>query len=289
MIGKGTTISNTQASVKYGWNRDKGAQVVFTQHLAADTPKEITVAFRLTQEQNAYCVKNTLSFILSPTIAEGKNLKNRDLARICKEFMQEMKLKDRQAIAFVHKDKAHKHIHLYVNRIDFKGKAYNAGFLTKRSYFAAEKVAERLRMTTVKQVQNEKLRKLLPVRTEIKKRHDLTLKQFQPRTYPEYMKGMKDYGVKVIPSINKANKLQGFRFQFGKHSLKGFEIHPSMSGGNIGKSLSRGSGISNFLKENSQLKIAGKTVSLSAGMIKVLTRKIIKPTISKGLDTGIEI
>jgi len=31
-------------------------------------------------------------------------------------------LKDRQAVAFVHRDKAHTHVHAYVNRIGFDGK-----------------------------------------------------------------------------------------------------------------------------------------------------------------------
>ena len=44
--------------------------------------------------------------------------------------MKEMNLGERQAIAFVHQDKEHKHIHLYVNRIDFNGKAYNDSLYT---------------------------------------------------------------------------------------------------------------------------------------------------------------
>lgn len=32
-----------------------------------------------------------------------------------------------------YQDKDHKHIHLYVNRIDFKGVSYNDSFIGKRS------------------------------------------------------------------------------------------------------------------------------------------------------------
>ncbi len=200
--------------------------------------------------------------------------------------MKEMNLKDRQAIAFVHTDKKHKHIHLYVNRIDFRGQAYNDSFIGKHSQQAAEKVAERMQLTTVKQVQWEKEMNLSSIRSEIKRRHDLTMKQFRPQNFGEYIKVMETNGVKVIPSINKSNKLQGFRFQFDNYNLKGSEVHRSMTGGNIGKSLASGKSIPAFLKENTQLNVAGTTVELSTGMVKAIAKHVIKKVISRGMDMG---
>lgn len=286
MIGKGKAISHIRASMQYGWNQEKDAQVVYSQNLVGDSPNEVTMEFRLTQELNYHCDRNTLSFVLSPTIGDGKDLQKKELSKICQEFMKEMQLKDRQAIAFVHQDKAHKHIHLYVNRIDFKGQAYNDSFIGKRSQQAAEKVAESLRLTTVKQVQWEKENNLSAIRSEIKRRHDLTMKQFKPRTFQDYIKAMETNGVKVIPSINKANKLQGFRFEFDKYNLKGSEVHRSMTGGNIGKSLASEKSMSSFLQENTQLKLADKTIELSTGMIKAMAKQVIKKIVSKGLDAG---
>jgi len=286
MIGKGKSISHTRASMQYGWNQEKDAQVVYSQNLTGDDPKEVTAEFRLTQELNEHCEKNTLSFVISPIIDDGKYLEKKEFSKICREFMKEMKLKDRQAIAFVHQDKSHKHIHLYVNRIDFKGQAYKDSFIGKRSQQAAEKVAERLQLTTVKQVQWEKEHNLSSIRSEIKRRHDLTMRQFKPGTFQDYMKGMETNGIKVIPSINKANKLQGFRFEFDKYNLKGSEVHRSMTGGNIGKTLASEKSKSNFLKENTQLKLAGKTVELSTGMVKAIAKQVIKKIISKGMDAG---
>lgn len=286
MIGKGKAIAHTRVSMEYGWNQEKDAQVVFSQNIIGDSPAEITQEFKLTQELNANCEKNTLSFILSPTIEDGKKLEPKDLNRICNEFMKEMQLNDRQAVGFVHYDKEHTHVHLYVNRIDFQGRAYNDSFIGKRSQLAAEKVAERLQLTTVKQVQWEKDHNLSAIRAEIKRRHDLTMKQFQPRTFQDYIKGMEANGVKVIPCINKAEKLQGFRFEFDRYNLKGSEVNRSMTGGNIGKQLAGDKSIPRFIKENTQLKLAGKTVELSTGMLKTIAKEVIKKTITKGLDLG---
>jgi hypothetical protein len=133
MIGIGKSISHTGASMGYGWNQEKDAKVVHREHLAGDNPKELTQEFKIIQSQNHRCKKNTLSFVLSPTIKDGQELKERELKEITERFIKEMKLQERQAIAFVHQDKSHRHIHLYVNRIGFDGKAYKDSYIGKRS------------------------------------------------------------------------------------------------------------------------------------------------------------
>lgn len=237
MIGKGKSISHTRASIAYGWNQEKDAEIVLKEFLYGDSPAEITKEFKMLQDLNYHCTKNTLSFVISPTIDDGKKLNKKELQAITKRFIHEMKLGERQAIAFVHQDKDHKHIHLYVNRIDFKGVAYNDSFIGKLSQLAAEKVAEHMGLTTVIQVQFEKEFNLREIRTEIKRRHDLTMKQFKPRSFDDYLKAMQVNDVKVIPIINNQKKLQGFRFEFNGHNLKGSEVHRNMSSGNIGKQI----------------------------------------------------
>ncbi|CAH8282332.1 relaxase/mobilization nuclease-like protein [Mariniflexile fucanivorans] len=286
MIGKGKSISHTMASMSYGWNQEKDAEIVLKEFLHGDTPKEITQEFKMLQDQNFHCTKNTLSFVISPTIEDGKRLGNEDLQAITRRFIHEMKLGERQAIAFVHQDKNHKHIHLYVNRIDFRGVAYNDSFIGKRSQQAAEKVAEHMGLTTVKQIQFEKEFNLKEIRTEIKRRHDLTMKQFQPKSFDDYVKAMQVNGVKVIPTINNQNKLQGFRFEFDGHNLKGSEVHRNMSLGNIGKQMSGIQG-AKILKDNKvSVTLAGKLVDLTPNLALKITKFIIKKAINKGIDIG---
>ena len=283
MIGKGKSISHTRACMSYGWNQEKDAEIVLKEFLHGDSPAEITKEFKMLQDQNYHCTKNTLSFVISPTIEDGKRLDKNELQAITKRFMHEMKLGERQAIAFVHQDKEHKHIHLYVNRIDFKGVAYNDSFIGKRSQLAAEKTAEHMGLTTVKQIQFEKEFNLIEIRTEIKRRHDLTMKQFQPRSFDDYVKAMQVNGVKVIPTINNQNKLQGFRFEFDGHNLKGSEIHRNMSVGNIGKQIAGIPGADIFKGNTTSIKLLGKVVDLTPN----LTLKIAKLIIKKAIDRGI--
>ena len=285
MIGKGKSIAHTGASMSYGWNQEKDSEIVLKQYLYGDSPAEITKEFKILQDQNYHCKKNTLSFVISPTIEDGKRLEAKDLQKITKRFIQEMKLTERQAIAFVHKDKDHKHIHLYVNRIDFKGVAYNDSFIGKRSQLAAEKVAESMQLTTVKQVQFEKEFYLKEIRTEIKRRHDLSLKQFSPKSFDQYIEAMETNGVKVIPTINNQNKLQGFRFEFDRYNLKGSEIHRNMSLGNIGKSIAEIPGASIFKNRNSNsINLLGKAIDLTPNIALKITKIIIKKVIEIGIS-----
>lgn len=283
MIGKGKSIAHTGTSMNYGWNQEKDAEVILKEQLLGNTPNEITQEFKLLQDLNHNCTKNTLSFIISPTIEDGKNLNSKDLNKITKEFIKQLNLQDRQAIAFVHKDKEHKHIHLYVNRIDFKGQAYNDSFIGKRSQQAAEKVAERLHLTTVKQIQFEKDFQQREIRQEIKRRHDLAMKQFEPKNFDDYIKAMAANKVKVIPSINKQDKLQGFRFEFQGHNLKGSSVHRNMSLANIGKEINKNSYTPFIQPKTNTVSLLGTPVELSTKM----ALKIAKAVIKKAIDNGI--
>jgi hypothetical protein len=198
-----------------------------------------------------------------------------------------MGLKENQAVAFVHRDKAHTHVHLYVNRIGFDGKAYNDSFIGKRSQLAAENVAKDMGLTTVKEVQMEKELDSIKIRLEIKNIHQNVLQNERPKTLDNYMKAMKEQNVEVIPSINKANKLQGFRFECKGQNFKASEVHRSMSGGKIMAQLSQNTGIIKPLEVRKSAQLLGKTLELSSNLATSIAKNIIKKTIKRAIDTGI--
>ena len=287
MIGKGTSIGYTGTSIDYGWNQEKDAEIVFSQHLAGNSPQEVTEEFRLIQDENTRCQKNTLSFILSPTQEDGRKLSKQQLGELTQKFIKEMQLKERQAIAFVHRDKAHTHVHLYVNRIGFDGKAYNDSFIGKRSQLAAENVAKEMGLTTVKEVQREQELDSIRVRLEIKNIHQNVMETDRPKTLDSYIKAMQERNVEVIPTINKANRLQGFRFRYQGHNFKASEVHRSMSGGRIMAQLSKNKGIVKPKEVGKAVQLLGKTVEMSTNLATGIAKNIIKKTIKRAIDTGI--
>jgi hypothetical protein len=287
MIGKGHSILQAASTIAYGWNQEKNADVVFRQNLVGENPIEISREFRFIQNLNVNCHRKNLSFILSPTIEDGKKLSNEDLGRICRLFISQMKLGDRQGIGFVHRDKAHLHIHLYINRIDFKGNAYHVGFISNRSQLAAIEVAKQMNLKTIKEVVQEKLDKLALIRVEIKNKHDSIMKRFRPKTFDRYIKDMKTSGVKVIPSINKAGNLQGFRFAYKGYNLKGSSIHRTMEAGNLAKQL-YGKSISGS-RNISAVKISQTIIPIAASLARSIAKQIATNTIKHTISTGIEI
>ncbi len=289
MIGKGKSISHTGASMGYGWNQEKNAEVVYKQHLAGDNPREITEEFRIIQEQNTRTTNNTLSFVLSPTIEDGKNLSSERLQELTQRFITEMKLTEHQGIGFVHRDKQHTHVHVYVNRINFDGTAYKDNFIGKRSQYAAEKIAKEIGLTTAREVQQEKLSELKRIRKEIKQIHEKVMTEKRPKGFDRYIKYMKQNEIKVIPSINRQNQLQGFRFEYKGHNLKGSEVHRSMGGSKLAIQLTNNSEKGILLKKGNTIRLSGKTIKLSKNIATSIAKRVLKRVIKTTLDQGIGI
>ncbi|MCB7482076.1 relaxase/mobilization nuclease domain-containing protein [Christiangramia sediminis] len=285
MIGKGHSIASTGASIEYGWNQEKDAEVIYKEYLAGDTPQEITEEFKIIQSQNERCTQNTLSFILSPTVKDGQEMNKAQLQEITKQFLKEMELKNRQAIAFVHRDKAHTHVHVYVNRIGFDGKAYNDSFIGKRSQVAADNVAKGLGLTRVREVQQEKLKELNWQRLAIRHINTKVLES-RPKSIDEYISKMKDCNIQVIPSINKSNQLQGFRFEYKGTNLKASDVDRSMTGGKIIGEITQNTSYTKLKEVPNSLKLMDKTVQLSTNMASKIAKDLIKQVIKRGLDTG---
>ena len=286
MIGKGHSIARTGVSIGYGWNQEKDAEVVLKEFLAGDNPQEITEEFKIIQSQNERCINNTLSFILSPTIEDGRDLSIKDLEEISKKFLKEMNLQNNQSIGFVHRDKEHTHVHIYTNRIGFDGKAYNDSFIGKRSQLAADNVAKELGLTRVREVQQEKLQELNPQRLAIKQINDRVLES-RPKSLDEYINKMKENQVIVIPSINKSNQLQGFRFEYKGVNLKGSDVHRSMTGGKLIGEITKNSVYTRMNELPRSLKLMDKTVQVSTNMAASIAKNIVKQVIKRSLDTGI--
>lgn len=286
MIGKGKSISHTMASISYGWNQEKNAEIVHAQHLIAESPKAVAEEFRIIQSLNERTKRNTLSFVISPNIEDGKRLSKEELGELVKKFIQAMGLKERQAIAFVHRDKEHTHIHLYVNRIGFDGKAYNDSFIGKRSQQRAHEVAREMGLTKARDVQCQRLDAIKQLRNEIKKAHENIMSKERPKSLDAYIGLMEKKGIKVIPSINRQKKLQGFRFAYKGQNLKGSEVHRSMTGWRIVFQIMSNNNRVLSQRNTTAIQLAGRAVELSTNMVKAMAKRLLKKTIKRSIDQG---
>ena len=142
-----------------------------------------------------------------------------------------------------------------MNRINFQGQAYKDNFIGKRSQLVAQEVAKEMGLTTVKEVQQEKLSEFKQIRSQIKQFHEKVLAEHKPKDFDQYIKYMKKYDVNVIPSFNKSKKLQGFRFEYQGQNFKGSEVHRSMSINNMVPQLSKTNEKGIIIKKKEQIRI----------------------------------
>ncbi len=246
MIGRGKTIRHAGNALAYA--KDKlGAQEIDRQYLQANSIKEMEAEFNLFGDMNTRCEKNILAFVISPSIEDGKKLTHQDMRDITRDFIKGMNLQEHQYVAYAHHDKAHQHVHLYVNRIDLNGKAYKDSFLSNRASRLAEQIALDRGLTTAKQIQLEKQIQQEPIKEKVLEAHRAVLKQ-SPGRIEEYSQLMGERGLGVVLKRNKEGQLVGVQFELLSEAFKGARGE-KIKASNVHRSLS-GKQLENTLLEN---------------------------------------
>ena len=109
----------------------------------------------------------------------------------------------------------------------------------------------------------------------------------RPNTLDAYIKAMASEKVKVIPTINKANKLQGFRFEHKGRNFKASEVHRSMSGGKILGEISNHAVPGKRMAVAKTVQVLGKTLELGTNLASSLAKNVLKKVIKQTVDRGI--
>jgi hypothetical protein len=234
MIGKAKSISHVSNAINYAKNKIKAVEINRNK-VIGETGKEIAKEFRVFQNLNSRCNRNSFSFVLSPSIEDGTKLVEIDFAKIARDFLTRMNLNQNQHISFLHKDKDHAHIHIFANRIDAKGKAFKDNYIGKKAQRIAEKIALDWNFTTARKVQQEKESRLAG---QITKAHEMILRK-KPKDIFEYAKLMKHFGIELHLKQASNDKVVGLKFQIGKESIKASSVHRSLSAANLQKTIQR--------------------------------------------------
>ena len=234
MIGKAKSISHVSNASNYAKNK-KGATEISRHNVAGETGREIAQEFRVFQNLNARCERNSFSVVLSPSIPNGIKLSNEDFAKLADDFLERMKLKEHQYISFLHSDKDHRHLHIFVNRIDSEGKAYKDHFISKKAQRIAESIAKDWGFTTAKEIQQQK-EELLS--RQIINAHTKVLSQM-PGNIFEYAEHMNSFGIQMHLKQASDGKVVGIKFQIENESIKASSIHRSFSAANLQKLIQK--------------------------------------------------
>ena len=260
MIAKGKSISHLSASIQYALRREEA--VILDKNIVAETPGEVAKEFKLFQDLNQRCERNSFSFVLSPTIQDGQKLSHEQLENINKSFLEKMNFQDHQYIAFVHKNTPHKHIHLYVNRIDYYGKAYNDRFISNRASQVAGVIAKDMGLVTAREVQQIRQQEKQikhPEMESIKQLAQATLVQRGVNSISKFVNSFNEAGVEARLRAeayhNKQDVFQGLRFYAGELKFKASDIDRSLSKQNLENTLEKQVTIEQNKSKDMRLKL----------------------------------
>jgi hypothetical protein len=266
MIAKGKSIRHLGASINYAIAKEEA--VVLDKNIVAETPKEVAQEFQAFQERNHRCERNSLSFVISPTVQDGKEMNEDHLRSINASFLSKMGLENHQYIAFVHQNTPHKHIHLYVNRIDYQGKAYNDQFISNRCAHVAEGIAKDRGLETAKEAKRARLmekRISSPEMADIKQLAHSTLKQKEVASVDRFVdvfnRSGAERGFRAEAYRSKSGAFSGLRFYVGDKKFKASEVDRSLSKQKIEKRLDLNMDLAfNLGKEDKKSKGVGMSL-----------------------------
>jgi hypothetical protein len=275
MIAKGSSGKGAGALTNYLTNDTKEYETVY-QNLVSGEPKEMAEQMKPIQELNSRCENNTYSFVLSPVPEESNKMSNEDWLKMGDEFIKKMGLENNQAFGIVHREKEHKHMHIVANRIDYQGNAHKDNFIGKIAQNKGHEVAKDMGLTSVRDVKKQELEKSQDIRKEMKNIHDTTLKR-GVKSFEDYQYKMASKGVTIHPTINKSDKLQGFRMEYKDYNCKASEVHRSVGLKSISENLGK-----DVAKTINPIKIEIITPQMALKLASAITKEI-----SKSQDFGI--
>ena len=232
MVSKATATRGSSQAFDYLLD-DKGhAQELDRNLLTGENGQELLAEFREVQAQNTNCINNTYSIVLSPS--NERSFTNDELRELGREHLKNLgfELDNTQYLMTVHRSTDQPHVHILANRIDMQGNAHKDNFIGKRAQRSAEQIAERLGLTTAKEIQKNKELSLEPNIKAIRKEIQQAFNQAkQEPDFASFCSKMKSQGIEVREIHNSGGKLQGLRYV---HSKSGADLKASEVGKEFG-------------------------------------------------------
>jgi DNA-binding transcriptional MerR regulator len=232
MVSKATATKGSSQAFDYLLD-DKGhAQELDRNLLTGENGQELLAEFREVQAQNTNCINNTYSIVLSPS--NERSFTNDELRELGREHLKNLgfDLENTQYLMTVHRSTDQPHVHILANRIDMQGNAHKDNFIGKRAQRSAEQIAERLGLTTARDIQKNKELSLEPNIKAIRKEIQQAFNQAkQEPDFASFCSKMKSQGIEVREIHNSGGKLQGLRYV---HSKSGADLKASEVGKEFG-------------------------------------------------------
>ncbi len=140
-----------KGTIEYLTDKEKMSEIQ-TLNLCGTTNQEILREFEAQTALSQKCENPYLhvSIAFDPE-KEGLRIKNAEMFEYTQRYLEKMGLAEHQAVMVAHKDTAHPHVHVFVNRVQNDGLAWNNSYSKMRSVEAIKETSKEFEYEIVKQ------------------------------------------------------------------------------------------------------------------------------------------
>ena len=206
--------------------------------MAATTQAGLSAEFGAVRCQRPDIAKPVWHVSLS--LPPGDSLTAEQWREVAADFLRKMNVKDNQYCIVQHRDKAHQHIHIVLNRVTTDGGVWYADRDVYRAIEATRQLeAEKdyLRPTSDRDYTDKKFRATKREDARRAKGQDIPRQQVHdvirrvidtaPRklTTREFIAELQKEGIEVRPNIASTGRVNGFSFSMGEHKYTGSKVN----------------------------------------------------------------
>ena len=250
MIAKASAIQHGQAMTNYA-TKDNRADIVKTNHLSEGLPPMgmwDEMVLHQSMFKQKYAKKpielTSIRFELSPSEEEARNWTMEDWQRCLDEFIHEIddiskvnhigkrkgkaatsvkstNIANSQYFAALHRDSKSgiPHLHLLVNRIDMDGNLNDVKFIGERAAMAAKAVNQHHGWKDAMDIREERIAKITNACMDVLR----SMSAFDWNVYADKLR-TKGYDIELIRDKTDQAKVHGYRFKFGRSTIKASEL-----------------------------------------------------------------
>lgn len=298
MIAKASAIQHGQAMTNYATKNNR-ADIVKTNHLSEELPPMgmwDEMVLHQSMSKRKYAKKpiqlTAIRFELSPSVEEAQGWTQNDWQSFLDDFIREMdkitevkhigknkrkastpvkptNIANSQYFAALHHDAKSgiPHLHLVVNRIDMDGKLNDVKFIGERSVMAAKAINQQYGWKDAMDIRQERIAEVTNACMGVLR----SMSSFDWNVYANSLRA-RGYNVELIRDKSVMAKVHGYRFTFGRTTIKASEL-------GVGRNLTASKIEGTFRKLHPQLDTVLHGYKPSISVLSPSTRNVAKPDI----------
>ncbi|MBQ8990264.1 MAG: relaxase/mobilization nuclease domain-containing protein [Prevotella sp.] len=234
MIGKIMKAASFSRCVHYVTGKED-ARILASDGVLLTTIQDIIDSFEFQQQMNPSISKPVGHIALSFLPEDKDKLTDEMMAKIAREYMELMGIKDTQFLLVRHFDNSNPHCHLVYNRINYEGKTITDQNDFRRNELTTKLLKRKYGLTFSNGKGRTKTERLRGTeRTKYEIYHAVGTALLRCKSWAEFVSHLKANGVEVELVMKRKgskdlNDLQGMRFMKDGYTFKASQIRRGLS------------------------------------------------------------